>query len=89
MDYLFDIRKVNKLQLDSRGILDYDNVKKLDMKFQDGKIVHYCNRVEEVLSVVDLEENDLSVSDHIDADEELSDELNDSEIILFADCVEI
>jgi hypothetical protein len=89
MDYLFDIRKVSKLQLDSRGILDCDDVKKLGFKFEDGKIVHCFGRVDEVLSVVDLEDDDLSVSDHIDADEELSDELNDSETILFPECIEI
>lgn len=89
MDYLFDIRKVSKLQLDSRGILDCDDVKKLELKFEDGKIVHCFGSVDEVLSVVDLEDDDLSVGDHIDADEELSDELNDSETILFPKYIEI
>lgn len=89
MDYLFEIRKASKLQLDSRCILDCDDVKKLGIKFQDGKIVHYFGSVDEVLSVVDLEDDDLSVSDHIDADEELSESLNDNEIILFPKCIEI
>ena len=89
MDYLFDIRKVSKLQLESRGILDCNDVKKLGMKYHDGKIMHYYREVEDVLYNDDLEANDLSVSDHIDADEELSESLNDSEIILFSEYVEI
>lgn len=87
--YLFDNRKVSKLQLESRGILDCNDVKKLGMKYHDGKIMHYYSDVEDVLYVGDLDDNDLSVNDHIDMDEELSESLNDSEFILFSEYVEI
>ena len=93
MDYLYndllDIRKSNKLQLDSCGILDCDNVKNLEMKSQDGKIVRWSREVEEVLYIDDLAANDLSVGDHIDTDEELSESLNDCEPLLFAKYNEI
>ena len=89
MDYLFYIRNARKLQSYSRGIFDFDDLNKFDMKFQDGKILPWYGGVEDVLRVVDLEVNDLSVSDHIDADEELSDLLNESEVVIFAKYSEI
>ena len=84
MDYLFDIRKVSKLQLRSRGILDCGDAKNLEMKFQDGKILHWYSEVEKVLYVEDLDDDDLSVNEYIEKDEELSDSLNDCEPLLFA-----
>lgn len=87
--YLFDICNVSKLQLESRGILDCDDVKKLGMKYHDGEIMHCYREVEDVLYVGDLDDNDLSVNDHIDADEDLSESLNDSGFILFSEYVDI
>lgn len=89
MDYFYYIRKASKLKSYSRGILDFDDLNKLEMKFQDGNILPWYGDVEDVLRVVDLEGNDLSVSDHIDADEELSDLLNESEVVIFAKYSEI
>lgn len=89
MDYLLESQRVYKLQLDSRGILDCDDVKKLGMKYQDGKILHWFGEVENVLYADDLEGDDLSVRDYIEADEELSDSLNDSELVIFAEDREI
>lgn len=80
--------KVNKLHL-GRGILDCDNVKKLEIKFQDGKIMHLYREVEDVLCSDDLEADDSNVSDYIDADEELSRSLNDIDEILLVEYVEI
>lgn len=86
---LFGIRRVSKLQLRGRGILDDSDIENLEMKFQDGKILPWYGEIEDVLRVVDLEANDLSASDHIDADEELSDLLNESEVVIFAKYSEI
>lgn len=89
MDYLFDVRKVSKLQLHGRGILDDSDIKNLEMKFQDGKLCpNYCE-VEDVLYSEDLEDNDLSANEYMEEDEELSDSLNDSEAIIFAEYREI
>jgi len=89
MDYLFDIRRVNKLQLRGRGILDDSDIKNLEMKFHDGKIMHLYRNVENVLYVEDLDDDDLSANEYIEKDEELSDSLNDSEAIIFAEYREI
>jgi hypothetical protein len=89
MDYLFDIRRASKLQLRSRGTLDCGDAKNLEMKFQDGKILHWYSEVEKVLYVEDLYDDDLSVNEYIEKDEELSDSLNDSEAIIFAKYMEI
>ena len=59
------------------------------MKYQDGKILHLFGEVEDVLYADDLEDDDLSVRDYIEADEELSDSLNDSEVLIFAEDREI
>lgn len=85
-----ELDKAKKPQLDGCAILDCDNVKNLVFKDMDGKIMHhYCNEVEDALCIDDLEANNLSVSDYIDADEEMTESLNDSEIILVAECDEI
>ena len=89
MDYLFDIRMVSKLQSRGRCILDDSDIENLEMKFQDGKLRTSYYEVENVLYSDDLANNDLSVSDHIEADEELSDSLNDSEAIIFGEYSEI
>lgn len=89
MDYLFDARRVNKLQLRVRGILDDSDIKNLEMKFQDGKIMHLYREVENVLYSEDLDDDDLSANEYMEEDEELSDSLNDSEAILFAEYKEI
>lgn len=89
MDYLFDIRRVSKLQLNGRGMLDCCDAKNLEMKFQDGKMLHWYREVEDVLYADDLEDDDLSVNEYIEKDEELSDSLNDSEAIIFAEYREI
>lgn len=89
MDCILESQRVYKTQLDSRGILDCNDVTKLGMKSQDGKIMHYFREVEDVLYDGDLEDDELSIRDYIEADEELSVSLNDREIILFAEYVEI
>ena len=86
---LFDIRTVSKLQSRGRGILDDSDIENLGMKFQDGKLCPSYYEVEDVLYSDDLVNNDLSVSDHIESDEELSDSLNDSEAIIFCEYSEI
>ena len=89
MDYLFGIRRVSKLQLRGRGILDDSSVKNLEMKFQDGKIMHLYRNVENVLYVEDLDDDDLSANEYIEKDEELSDSLNDSETVLFPEYIAV
>jgi hypothetical protein len=90
MNYILESQRVYKLQLDSCGILDCDDVKKLGMKSQDGKIMHYFREVEDVLYDSDLKDDELlSIMDYIESDKELSDSLNDSENILFSEYVEI
>lgn len=89
MDYLFDIRMVSKLQLRGRGILDDSDIKNLEMKFQDGKLCPTYYEVENVLYSDDLANNDFTFRNYIEADEELSDSLNDSEAIIFSEYSEI
>lgn len=84
MDYLFDMQRVSKLQLNSRGLFTDNETKCLDMKNEDGKIVHYYNEIERPLYVYDLEDNDLGTEEYMDLDEELSDSLNDSEGVIIA-----
>lgn len=86
---LFGIRRVSKLQLHGRGILDDSDIENLGMKFQDGKLCPSYYEVENVLYSDDLANNDFTVGNYIEADEELSDSLNDSEAIIFAEYSEI
>ena len=89
MDYLFDARRVNKLQFHGKGILNDDDAKSIsEFKFQDGCILHRLGEIDEPLCVYDLEE-DMGVEEYIEADEELSNVLNDNEPILFAEYKEI
>ena len=86
---LFGIRRVSKLQLRGRGILDDSDIENLEMKFQDGKLCPSYYEVENVLYSDDLANNDFTVGNYIEADEELSDSLNDSEAIIFGEYKEI
>lgn len=86
MDYLFESQRVNKLQFMGRGILDDDDVKTIsEFKFKDGRILYRYGEVENPLYVYDLDDDDMGVDEYIEADEELSDSLNDSEAVIFAE----
>ena len=90
MDYLFETQRINKLKFNGRGLLDDSNVKNISVfQVQDGKIMHHYLEVDEPLYAIDLCDSDLCASEYIDADEELSDVLNDNECVLFSDYKEI
>ena len=90
MDYLFETQRVNKLQFKGRGLLDDNDIKAIsNFKFQDGRILHWYGEVDNPLFVYDLDDEDKGVGEYIDDDEELSDSLNDSEAVIFAEYREI
>lgn len=81
---------INKLKFNGRGLLDDSNVNNLSaFQVQDGKIMYHYLKVDEPLYAIDLFDGDLCASEYIDADEELSDVLNDNESILFSNYKEI
>lgn len=83
-----DTARINKIQFKSTGIIN-DSATSFELKSNDGKKLHYCKEVDPNLYISDLMDDDLDTLDYVFADEELNDELNETEDVVFVMCNEI
>lgn len=88
MGNFIDTTRINKIQFKSTGIIN-DSATRLELKFNDGKKLHFYKEVDPNLYISDLIDDDLDALDYVFADDELNDELNETEDVVFAKYSEI